>query len=949
MAAESVGQIGLDLVVNQNGFDRQMQGIGGLAKKAGIALAGAFAVKQIIDFGKQCLDLGSDLQEVQNVVDTTFPSMSGQVNEFATNAITSFGLSETMAKKFTGTFGAMAKSFGFSEESAYSMATALTGLSGDVASFYNISQDEAYTKLKSVFSGETETLKDLGIVMTQSALDSYAMANGFGKTTAKMSEAEKVALRFQFVQEKLALAQGDFSKTSGSWANQTRVLKLQFDSLKASIGQGLIVALTPAIKVLNALMTKLVQVAGTFKSFIQGITGTTDQDTSGMADNLSTAVDGATELSGGLDNTADSAKKAAKEIKGLMGFDEINKLGDSSDVDDTSSATPTIAPSLDLKKTDAEANKTSTIFDGLINKTKELANTFKTGFGEGLGSDFSSSLERTKEHLSSIGSNLKEIFTDSDVQDAANRLINKLVYNLGREIGAFASIGQSITENIVGGFDIYLDGAKGKIKGWLVRMMDIRGEISDIYGNFSVAIADIFEVLRSDVAKHITSDIIEVFSSTFMGSTEIFYKIGRDILDCITRPIIENKDAIKVALEQTLKPVQEVTGAIADFVGNLWDKINKVYDEKVSPSINKIKETLTSVFGNMLELWNTRIAPLLDELSKRFASLMSEHITPLTDKLADLFGKIAEYIGIMWHEYLGPFIEWFQSTIVPILIPIVDAIGTGFINLVAIVADVIGGIITSLTGWIDFFTGIFTGDLDKAMEGVKEIFQGLFEVVSGIQDGIKRGLQDTVDKAGKYIEDVKNAIQEGISRAVDGVYGKIQQLKGMFNELIYNIATSFADGWNNAWSRVVDIFSNIWNSLKNVAKHPLNAIIDMINKAINGINNISNIDLPGIGNIGVSIPEIPHLAQGGYVRANTPQLAMIGDNTREGEIVAPESKIAEAVAIGISSVLGNNKNVSSNDRPIELTIKIGETTIGKLAIDGINALTKMNGSSGLII
>ena len=153
MAADSVGQIGLDLVVNTNSFNRQMAGIQNLAKKAGAALAGAFAVKKLVDFGSQCIKLGSDLQEVQNVVDVTFPQMNKQIDNFAKNAAASFGLSETMAKKFTGTFGAMAKAFGFSEQAAYEMSTTLTGLAGDVASFYNLSQDEAYTKLKSVFTG----------------------------------------------------------------------------------------------------------------------------------------------------------------------------------------------------------------------------------------------------------------------------------------------------------------------------------------------------------------------------------------------------------------------------------------------------------------------------------------------------------------------------------------------------------------------------------------------------------------------------------------------------------------------------------------------------------------------------------------------------------------------------------------------------------------------------
>lgn len=169
--AESVGEIGLDLVVNQNSFNRQMRGITSLAKKAGAAIAGAFGVKKLIEFGKSCLDLGSGLVEVQNVVDVTFPAMTAQVDKFAQSAVENFGLSETMAKQYTGTFGAMAKAFGFSEKQAYAVGTSLTALAGDVASFYNLSQDEAYTKLKSVFTGETESLKDLGIVMTQTALD----------------------------------------------------------------------------------------------------------------------------------------------------------------------------------------------------------------------------------------------------------------------------------------------------------------------------------------------------------------------------------------------------------------------------------------------------------------------------------------------------------------------------------------------------------------------------------------------------------------------------------------------------------------------------------------------------------------------------------------------------------------------------------------------------------
>lgn len=351
MAADSAGQIGLDLVINQQQFNKQLGGIQNLAKKTGKMLAGAFAVKGLTSFAKDCIELGSNLTEVQNVVDVVFPTMNKKVNEFAQNAASTFGLSETMAKKFTGTFGAMANAFGFSEKESYKMSTALTGLAGDVASFYNISQDEAFTKLKSVFSGETETLKDLGIVMTQTALDQYALANGFGKTTSAMTEQEKVALRYAFVQQQLQNATGDFSRTSDQWANQIRILSLQFDSLKASIGQGLINLFLPIVKVINLVLGKLMTLANAFKSFTAMIMG---KKTSGASASLDKTATSAGKVSNSLNNATssanklnkstkkagDTAKKTAKKISGLMGFDQINKLTETKGSSGSKSSTP---------------------------------------------------------------------------------------------------------------------------------------------------------------------------------------------------------------------------------------------------------------------------------------------------------------------------------------------------------------------------------------------------------------------------------------------------------------------------------------------------------------------------------------------------------------------------------------------------------------------------------
>ncbi|MBO5837283.1 MAG: hypothetical protein J6Q92_05255 [Oscillospiraceae bacterium] len=322
------GSIIIDTRIDTVGFSKgaanlksQFKGLSGAAGKLGIAIAAAFSVREIVAFGKEAIKLGSDLQEVQNVVDVTFTTMNEQVNEFTKNAAKTAGLSETMAKRYVGTFGAMAKSFRFTEEEAYNMSTSLTQLAGDVASFYNLTQDEAYTKLKSVFTGETESLKDLGVVMTQTALDDYALRKGLGKTTDQMSEQEKVALRYQFVLEQLSGASGDFLRTSNSWANQTRLLTLQFDQLKATIGQGLINVLTPAVKMLNELLEKLQTTADAFKTFTESVFG----DASG---GMQSSVAGAADSAGDLEQNIEQAGKEAKKL--ISGFDELNIIGSDS-------------------------------------------------------------------------------------------------------------------------------------------------------------------------------------------------------------------------------------------------------------------------------------------------------------------------------------------------------------------------------------------------------------------------------------------------------------------------------------------------------------------------------------------------------------------------------------------------------------------------------------------
>lgn len=847
MAAESVGQIGLDLTVNDRSFKKQMAGIQGMAKKAGAALAAAFAVKKIIDFGASCIELGSDLAEVQNVVDVTFPRMSKKVDEFARNAAGSFGLSETMAKKFTGTFGAMAKAFGFNEQAAYEMSTALTGLAGDVASFYNISQDEAYTKLKSVFTGETESLKDLGIVMTQSALDSFALANGFGKTTAKMSEAEKVALRYKFVTEQLTTASGDFIRTSDGWANQVRILQLQFDSLKATIGQGLINVLTPVIKVINLIINKLMSLANAFKSLTDMFAGKKSggggavvaaagmEGVAESADSAGTAMGGA----------GSAAKKAAKDIKGATsGIDELNVIqAPNSGGSSGGAGGGYAADEFDMGEVDTSAiDEMDSKYQGLIDKARELASLFKGGFNIAFGNK--DVLDSIRQSISNIGQSLKDIFLDPAVVSAADEFLNRFVFNLGKVAGSTASIGASIADNLLGGISLYLEQNKERLIEYIVAMFEIGSRISEISGRFSTAVATIFESFRSSSAKQITADIIGIFSEGFMGVTELAGTFAADLLDVLTGPIINNADYIKSTLEDTFSAIEPIFSTIKSVIEEAFTKIGNAYNDHVAPMLMSFKKGFSEITEKLLDAYNQYILPVISEMSQRFQEFHEQYLSPLIDRFLDFAGKVADAITVVWENFLKPFVLWFIETMAPIIGNALSGLVDMFFGWWEGISETLGHVFDALGGLMDFITGIFTGDWEKAWEGIKTFFSQIWEAMKSLTNTLMTAISNIISTVLGVIKGVWESIWGKIKEFASGLWNG---LKDSASEIFNSIKDKLSEIWDSVkttieekWNAIKEWFDGIWQKIKDIFN--LDEMLEIgksiMNKLWEGMSNI---------------------------------------------------------------------------------------------------------------
>ena len=302
------------------------------AKSSSFSLASAFGklyasywlLFRVFSKIKDAIDISSSLTEVENVVRTTFGNYEKLIQDFSKTSIQDFGMSELTAKQVASRFQAMGTAMGFSQGKMADMSLQLTKLTADMASFYDMEQSDVARNLQAVFTGETEPLRKYGLDLTQATLKEWAMKQGLDADISSMTQAEKTMLRYQYVMANTAAAQGDFARTSDTWANQIRILKQSFEQLAAIIGGALINAFKPFVRTLNAVMQKVIAFATTVTNALGSIFGWKFEiSAGGLADDWSDAAGSAADIA---DSTGQAAKNVEKMNKGLRAFDELNLI-----------------------------------------------------------------------------------------------------------------------------------------------------------------------------------------------------------------------------------------------------------------------------------------------------------------------------------------------------------------------------------------------------------------------------------------------------------------------------------------------------------------------------------------------------------------------------------------------------------------------------------------------
>lgn len=934
----NVGEIDLSLILNSDKFNSQLKNVDSQANtasskisstlsKIGKAVAVAFSVTAIVKFGKECLNVATEtsnawigLNSILTGQGKSFEQAKSFINDYISdglvplnNAVTAYknlaarGYSSEQIEK---TMTALKNSATFGRQSTYSLGEAVQTASEGLKNENSILVDNA---------GVTKNVAKMW--------EDYAKS--IGKTTNQLTQQEKIQAEVNGILEETKFQSNDAAVYTSTYSGKLAMLSQAFTNMKTAIGNVIqpiaklfIPIITSAVNAVTRLFTALSGVMSLFGLQADSV----ETVSNGIGDIATNAEDASSAISG----AGDSAKKTAKQLNNLASFDNLNVLPQQNDTSSGSGGGSTggasgLTDSLDVTST---VKEDTTAFNGLIDRVKELANIFKSGFNMSFGDR---NFDGILSHLNNIKETIIEIWTDPEVTSSANNWVNTLSYALGQAVGSVARIGTNIAEAFVGSVDKYLSQNVERIKSFITNMFNISSKDIALTGNLWQALGEISDVFKGDTAKQIGADIIAMFSNPFMSVIEICTKFVTDLKAVFIQPIIDNTDRIKQTFENLLQPIQTVTGTLAEAFTYVGDKWNEIYDAHIKPLMDSLKTGLSDTFGKFLDVYNQYVVPVLDNIANKFNELWNTHLKPFVDNVAALVGSIADAITALWNNVLKPVIDWIIANVIPVLTPIIETIWNTVLTVFGSIADTIGGIIQTLRGLIDFVVGIFTGDWNKAWEGIKTFFTGIWNAIKGIVttvwNAIKGVIETVINTIKAIITTVFNAIKTVISNIFNGIKNTVSNIWNGIKNSISNAVSSIKNGivnnFQTAYNKITSIFRNIgsffsgiWNNIKNTfsalgtkigdaisgaVKSGINGVLGMIENIVNKFVNMINgaIDvinaIPGV-NIGkLNRLNIPRLAEGGYVKANTPQLAMIGDNKHQGEVVAPEDKMLEMI------------------------------------------------------
>nr|DAU75585.1 MAG TPA: minor tail protein [Caudoviricetes sp.] len=823
---------------------------GKLAKFAVFAYLG----KKLLDVGmysaQTALEVSASMNQIKRQMGESSQSFLKWVNDNANAMNMGVGEATNYGAVYSNLFSGFIKDT--NKLSAYTAKMLQT--SAVVAEGSGRSITDVMERIRSGLLGNTEAIEDLGINVNVAMIQSTEAFKRFANDQSwnQLDYQTQQQIRLMAILEQATAKYG--TTLSQSVNGRISLFKSLLKDSALNIGNAFLPIINAIMPVLNSFAMVLKNVTGKLAEFIallfnkkatvkdsgvaSAASGVGDalKDAAGGAGDLADAMDDADDASGGmadnLDDTAKSAKKAVKELLGLMGFDEINLLNKKEDPDDGDGTGKgrgggggkgkkgkgggggapfkDILPEVELTDMD---NQFKSIFDGLGDKLKglfdylaKLWDLFKQGFSLSFRWD---SLERLKNALSGIWKSIKDIFEDGTVLQAAARFGEKLAFALGQTAGAIANVIMGIAVFLAESLNKSLNDTKWDIKSWLIRMFDINGDTIASIGNIAQSIGQIFyDTITSEPATNIGAGLISAFTYAFMGVNELVSKFTRDIVKQIEKVITGNQGNITEMFTDLLKAAEPVAEALARTIKSVYEKANRVYDEHIKPLIDKAGDSVSSIVKTFTTVWDEKIQPILEEIGAGFADTIENHIGPAVEKFLELLGSIADLIGVVYDK-LEPLITFIIEKIINELAPSIQRVGNELKTFFDTLSDIVSGVIDIIKGIIDVITGIINGDMSKITEGFSSIFNGVLEIVVAIFKSLLNLIINILTNIWNTIISTFQSAWDGITNILGGAGDWFSNTFQGAWDAIANIFGDLGSWFGDRWSDVTNALSDV--------------------------------------------------------------------------------------------------------------------------------------------
>lgn len=834
----TVGEIGLNLVLNRQGFSKSLNAVQEQAnsvsnnmksslKKLGSAIVATFSVAAIKQFGQQCIESAAQVNAANSQFEQTFGSMESQTKSAIQSVAKESGILETRLQGVGTSIYAFAKTTGMDSANALNMMQEALQVTADSAAYYDRSLEDTAESLKSFLKGNFENDAALGLSCTETTRN--AAANKlYGKSFVELSESQKQLTLLEMVKDanKLSGALGQASRESDGWENVTGNLKESWNQLLAVIGKPILQVATNIVQKLSSAIAKLTEYA---KGAINALSKLFNWDGDDTANSISAAASSAENLtdeaesgSNSLESVADSAEKAKNSV---AGFDKLNVLtksdsgGSDASASDTASSSGTSVANTVVKDTNSGV---SGAFKNLYEKSGFKA--FVDNVQKGIN----------KVDWSAIGKNCESIFKNS-VPIAQNYLtqvqkVGKSAFGaVGSFVGGVVQVSGKRLQTLTGGVAKWLDKDKNKINGFITTIGD---NFSKGYDNLSTFFEKSFDVIGQSVDR-VRPQMEDAISNLLSGFTDFGGAVGTifsEGFSLATESLVKWIDNDGATIGEFFDNIQLQMADVMNFVGGVFSDIGNFLlgwwdGEGGSEIFQNVFDMFINIGTTLMNVYNDWIMPAWNFIVGVFQSAWTDCLKPIFEQLWTVFGKVCDYIATIWNNWLSPLVNFISDTLGPVFNTVLRNIQSIFETVFRVIGDVVGGVLKSFGGLIDFITGVFSGNWEKAWNGIKDFFGGIWDGIWGIIKGFV------------------NLIIDGINLLLTGIYTVVAAIVNAIGGIADAIGSIFGQEWG--WS--------------------------MPNEPV----------------------LIPHLATGGLVKA--PTLAVVGDNAGANsgnpEVIAPLNKL----------------------------------------------------------